>query len=611
MRIQLSQTNPCVGDLKSNLALIESEIAYAAQQGVDVLVLPELVTTGYPPRDFLYRSAFWESNAKAVEKVHQTVKRLPRQMTVIFGALHQQELTHGRFARFNAAYVVDRHRPSPCIVHKQLLPCYDIFDEGKYFTPGDDLCMPVNITTEAGETSACSVLICEDIWNFQYLGDNRMLPGSYKRDPVGNCVGTGPIFVINGSPFWKGKVRQTLELVESICVAKGRPVIYCNQVGAHDDIVTHGGSIVSIPPINRPAHAALSIAHRVCSRIGKLFATDRMIVDISHHVSNSHQHSLSLYPDSPVGVDNPLGLEMPEWNGKKIDSRDFDCWCDFHALRLHIIDYFRRTGFKEAVLGLSGGIDSAVVAAIAASALGGQNVHGVTMPSKHSSEGSWKDAEELATNLNLGSFQNLPIQPIYAASLHTLLSGGKQKFEVGVTDENLQPRARMLILMGLSNDNGWLVLTTGNKSELAVGYCTLYGDMSGGLAVISDIPKTQVYDLAKCINKYAGFDLIPSDTITKPPSAELAPDQLDTNSLPPYEELDLLLEMIYDDVSLHDILSRNKVAPGISATTIQRIVQRVTNNEYKRRQTPDGPKVRKRSFGSGRRMPVAARYRLV
>jgi len=593
MRIQVSQVNPCVGDLKSNLALIESEIDFANQQKVDVLVLPELVTTGYPPLDFLHRHEFWVSNARVAEHIHLKVKRRTRPMTVIFGALHQQELTHGRFTRYNAAYIVDKYRLSPSIIHKQILSCYDVLDEKKYFIPGEDLCIPVTITTGTGETTTCNVLIGEDIWNFQYRGDYQTLSASYGRDPVGNSIGTGPIIIISGSPFWKGRIEQTIELVESICLAKNRPVVYCNQVGVHDDIVTHGGSIISVP-LTDPANYHI----RVYSRIGKLFATDRMIVDLSTDESNH-----ILYPDAPVGIDLPLGLQMPEWNGKRIDKKDFDCWCDFHALRLHIIDYCRRTEFKEVVLGLSGGIDSALVATIAASALGGENVHGVTMPSKFSSEGSYKDAEKLAQNLNLGSFQNLSIQSIYEASRDALLSGGKQKFLIKETDENLQSRARMLILMALSNDNRWLVLMSGDKSKLAVGYCTIYGDMSSGLAVISDIPKSQVYAISKCVNKYAGFDIIPTDTITKPPSAELSFNQVDTNTLPPYDSLDPLLELIYDEVPIQDILRFKSSA--------MEIMRRVTDNEYKRKQIPIGPKLRKQSFSSERRIPIAARYRLV
>lgn len=601
MLVQLCQVNPTIGDLKSNFKMMIAEIDYAAQQNMDVVVFPELVTTGYPPRDFLYRTSFWESHERVVQKIATHVKSIRRRMTVIFGGLHQVQLTNGRFARYNAAFIVDQDGVR--VIHKRLLPCYDVFDETRYFRPAesDDPILPVQITLEDGHVVRSDVLICEDIWNYKFSCDSPWLPGTYDLDPVSHLVGDGPIFVINGSPFWKGKVKTTITLVEDICRDLGRPVLYVNQIGAHDDIITHGGSIVSIPP----EHSN----RKVYSRIGKLFATERMVVRIANADSKHHM----MYPHEPVGEQGPLGLHMPKWftdasarHDKIIDPKDFDAWCNFHALKLHIQDYCRRTGFKEVVLGLSGGIDSALVATIAVEALGSQNVHGVTMPSKFSSKGSWMDARELANNLHLGSFQNIAIEGIHTAARESLLSGGKQEFDHGVTDENLQPRARGIILMGLSNDNGWLLLTTGNKSELAVGYCTLYGDMCGGLAVISDIPKLDVYAMCEAINKYSPTTLIPEDTITKPPSAELRADQVDSATLPDYKDLDPLLEMIYADRSIEYMLKHSTIPDRV-----HEVVGMVVRNEYKRKQIPDGPKVSEKAFGSGRRMPVAAKYNLV
>lgn len=596
MNIFVAQCNPTVGDLKGNLAMVKQEIAFAVQQNADVVVFSELVLIGYPPRDLLYKDDIWQSHDRAITQLHQYIKSFTnRKVTVILGGLHQTVLTHGQYARYNAGFVIDNYSPRNRIVHKRLLPCYDVFDETRYFRSAeqDEPYLPIVIETSAGAMVEADLLICEDIWNYKNRCNTVWLPASYQDDPVSHLNGTGPIFVINGSPFWEGKVKTCLNLVESICRDTKRPVVYVNQIGAHDDIVTHGGSMISIPP---------TAYDRVYTRIGRLFATDQMLVRLS---DNKINHHVWLYNREP-GQQGPLGLSMPSWHGKKILEEDFNAWCDFEALRLSIIDYCRRTGFKEVVIGLSGGIDSALVAVIACAALGSQNVHGVTMPSKFSSEGSWKDAEELANNLKLGSFQKIPIEDIVEKLRAVLLSGGKQKFSHSVTDENLQPRVRGTILMGLSNDNNWLVLSTGNKSEIAVGYCTLYGDTCGGLALISDIPKTRVFQMSCCINKYAGRELIPFATIKKLPSAELAPGQLDVHSLPSYEDLDPLLDMIYSDVPINEIIKRSSIP-----NRVHEIVRRVAINEYKRRQIPDGPKVRERSFGSGRRIPVAAKLDLV
>lgn len=605
MLVKLCQVNPTVGDLKGNLALLKGEINSAVQENADVIVFPELVTTGYPPRDLLYKDEIWTNHAKLIADLELFIKRIQRRVTVIFGGLHQVELTHGRYARYNAGFVIDNYSKRTRITHKRLLPCYDVFDESRYFraAEADEPYAPIVVKTENGGEAICDLLICEDIWNFRNSCDTPWLPSSYNIDPVSQLdENSGPLFVINGSPFWEHKYETCRKLVESICHKLNRAVVYVNQVGAHDDIVTHGGSIVSIPPTTRFTNAA---ENHVWSRSAKMFATDSMIVQLGDTRTNGDNlHpgvSQSIFPQKPNS--------MPQnvlWYGKKVEPQDFDIWCDFHALKLHVSDYCRRTGFREVVLGLSGGIDSAVVACIAADALHGENVHGVTMPSEFSSKGSWTDAEQLAKSLRLGTFQNIPIKSIHHEVRSSLLSGGKQKFLVPVTEENIQPRARGMILMGLSNDNNWLLLTTGNKSEIAVGYCTLYGDMCGGLAVISDVPKTRIYEMARCINKYAGREVIPEATITKPPSAELAPDQLDSNSLPPYEHLDPLLEMIYEDRPIEEIMKKSKIPNRVTE-----IVRRVQINEFKRRQMADGPKIRQRSFGSGRRMPVACKVSFV
>ena len=608
MRVQLCQINPCVGDLVGNLQLIETEIAFAVQEKCDLVVFPELSTTGYPPRDFLYRQEFWDAHDRLITKLSRYIKSIGRHITVIVGGLHQVEETYGRRARYNAAFIIDPQKIK--VVHKRLLPCYDVFDETRYFRSGiNEPYMPISISVNAnrGECQVqIDVIICEDMWNHKHSADALWLPSTYTVDPIAHLTGDGPIIIINASPFWEGKFAETKRIVEDICVSTSRPVCWVNQIGAHDDIIMGGYSIVSTP--DKKISSAL--LETVESRIGKFFTQDRIIVQLSDLVT-FHDN---LFPTFPVQVD-ALRNSIPRLFGKIVNNKYIDAWYDYMALKLHLVDYCRRTGFADVVLGLSGGIDSAVVAAIAAGALGAKCVHGVTMPSKFSSEGSVSDAEKLATNLNIASIEQIPIEGIHEAVKNSVLYGGRQKFENSVTDENIQPRCRMIILMALSNDNGWLLLTTGNKSELAMGYCTLYGDMSGGLAVISDIPKTRVYAIARMLNEYSDHEIIPQNTIDKPPSAELKEDQADIDTLPEYNVLDPILEQIMMDCSRDEIVENLgilKVADvPISLTGLNQIIEQVRRSEFKRRQLPDGPKLRQRSFGSGRRMPVAAKYTLV
>jgi len=339
--------------------MMQMEITKAHQQKCDVVVFPELVTTGYPPRDLLYKQALWDSHERLVAKLEQFISNIGNQITVIFGGLHQVQLTHGRYARYNAAFIIDPEGTK--VIHKRLLPCYDIFDETRYFQSGlGDPYVPVviKITNRHNDGLVeipCDILICEDIWNYKFKTHNSWLPASYDEDPVSNLVGIGPVFVLNGSPFWEGKIQTTQQMVEDICFDLHRPICWVNQVGAHDDIVTGGYSMVSIP---------LSHVKSVATRQGKLFAEDRMVVQLSDDV---HYH-FALYPggsEQVIAKANQIKLY-----GNIVDKSDFDLWCDFAALKLHLIDYCRRTGFKEVLIGLSGGIDSALVAAIAADAFG-------------------------------------------------------------------------------------------------------------------------------------------------------------------------------------------------------------------------------------------------
>ena len=608
MKVFVAQINPCIGDLAGNLSLIQQNVLQAISSDCDVVLFPELATTGYPPRDLLYSSAFWANHKIVIDKLEAFVRQQSRQITVIVGGLHEEMLTGGRYARYNAAWILDAHFGRR-VIHKRLLPCYDVFDETRYFSSGsDEPYIPIPIYLQNDSVVSCDVLICEDIWNNEHCGGEEwMKPATYITDPIDqlirarethvegaifgsvpNCA-RGPLFVLNGSPFWLGKIEETQKLIEAICARIQQPVIWCNQVGSHDDIITGGYSMMSIPGnLNRPG---------ITSR-AKAFQEDQMVVQIPG----------PLFPAVPPSIVNLNGPQI-------VDEADFEMWTIYKALFLHMSDYKRRCGFKRAVLGLSGGIDSAVVAVIAAHVFGSENVTGIGMPSPYSSEGSVDDAASLADNLKI-RFETKRITEVYERVKALFLSGGKQNFDNPLTDENIQPRARAMILLAHSNEyDPCLLLTTGNKSENTVGYCTINGDMCGGLAVISDLWKTQVYALANFLNKYFG-DPIPEDTITKPASAELKPDQQDTDSLPPYEILDPLLQMFVEqemspaEVMQTDWFRTQCQSPSQNQTVaamVQEMYHKYRTSEYKRQQMPCGPKLSRRAFTSGRRMPVACK----
>ncbi len=607
MKIQLCQTNPTVGDLKGNMNIIQQGTNVAVQNGCDVIVFPELMTVGYPPRDLLYDKSIWDNHNVLVEKMKQFINGLDYQITVIFGGLYEMQLSYGRFARYNAAYVIDPVEGIRLVL-KRLLPCYDVFDETRYFVAAvlnqEQAYFPVPIWVNGKNglySVNCDVLICEDIWNFGCRSRvSWMSPASYAVDPIDHLKGDGPLFVINGSPWWEGKIQTTIDLLSDICEKIHRPICWVNQIGAHDDIITGGYSMCFIPSTNSwVAGERAGLPH---FQMAKPFAEDAIVVDLSDQQSNHHRVIL---PATQVANAFP-GLKMPSYHGQQIDPSDYDLWCLISALKLHLLDYFRRTGHKTAVLGLSGGIDSAVVGAIAAEALGGQNVTGITMPAPFSSSGSWEDAEALALSCKM-DFLNWDITDAYKACRAKMLSGGKQTFDHSVTDENIMPRIRGLLLMMYSNDHpGCLLLSTGNKSEMAVGYCTLYGDMCGGLAMLSDVLKTDVFRLAGFMNKY-NPGIIPINTINKPPSAELAPDQKDTDSLPDYADLDpMLMDLIEHQMPTSAVKLRTKLPEWVD-----KIAAKIRATEHKRTQTPIGAKTRERSFGSGRRIPVAKNVRLV
>ena len=595
MRVMLAQVNPTIGDYDGNLKILQTKIAEALQNDCDVILFPELVSTGYPPRDLLYQESFWKDHEHFVEQLHKYIKQRKRQITVIFGGLHQVMLSGGQFTRYNAAWILDKHEAR--VVHKKLLPCYDVFDETRYFKPDHDAVNRILITTEFGAEHWCDVLICEDIWNFKYRGVS-WLPASYNSDPVSELKphGDGPIFILNASPFWVNKTRTTYDLVEDIHATTNRDVFWCNQVGAHDDIITGGYSMAFLLR-DRERSNIRGTYEKVPSilrgRMLKHFEADMMVFETDECKERTSDQVLRSICNSPYPAIHKIGNSL-------LDEDDYDMWTIYKALCLHLKDYCRRTGFQTVVFGSSGGIDSAVVGAIAAHALGSANVSSITMPSPYSSEGSWKDSKKLADNLKI-YFDKMDISELYNQVRSMFLSGGKQKFETPVADENIQPRLRAILLMTFSNEFNALLLTTGNKSEIAVGYCTIYGDTCGGLSVISDLWKTQVYELARFINKY--FDSpIPEDIVTKPPSAELRPDQKDTDSLPDYDELDPMLRaLVEEEKSPYSIAE----SLGVEFSAVQRVYNLYRNSEYKRQQMPPGPKVQERSFGSGRRIPIA------
>ncbi len=548
MKIGFAQINPTVGDLRGNCELIICAYERLADAGTELVLTPELALTGYPPQDLVFKSRFVPENLALLEKLQAQVGK----SALLVGFVDRNE---GRGKPFrNAAALLERGKPIRKI-YKSLLPTYDVFDEERYFEPADRV-EPFDV-----HGKKIGVTICEDIWTEHYLP--RPL---YDCEPVRSLVKQGAEIIVNlsSSPFSLHKPAIRYELVAGLARAHQRPICYCNLIGGNDQLVFDGDSIAVNPAGNLIAQLAA-------------FREDEKVVDTD-------------------------STETIEFRDAKTPEQLFA------ALSLGLRDYCRKCNFRSAVVGLSGGIDSAVTAVIAADALGAENVTGVSMPSPYSSRGSIDDARALARNLGI-KFLEMPIAEtfkVFKAQFKEIFKGLPEN----ETEENMQPRLRAMTLMALSNKFGHLVLSTGNKSELAVGYCTLYGDMAGGLAVISDVPKTIVYELARWINSEytsrAGrhSEIIPSSTIDKPPSAELKPNQKDQDTLPPYEILDQLLQLyVEENLSARDIIAR-----GFDEKTVRWVQRRVDLNEYKREQAAPGFKVTSRAFGIGRKMPIAQKY---
>lgn len=540
MKIGFAQINPTVGDLQGNFEKIVKAYDQLVDAGADIVIAPELAVPGYPPQDLLFKSRFVPENLAVLDRLQ---KRL-RQPALLVGFVDRNE---GRGKPFhNAAALLQADQPMQK-THKSLLPTYDVFDEDRYFQPATQVA-PLNFRGRR-----VGVTICEDIWTERYLP--RPL---YAVDPLGSLVDQEAEIILNvsASPFNLRKPAVRREMISGLAGTYQRPIFYCNSVGGNDQLVFDGNSIA------------------VNAR-GELLA------------------QLPAFEEASVVVDTESA------GAATIPSENITAEL-YGALRLGLRDYLAKCGFKSAVLGLSGGIDSAVVAAIAADALGPENVTGVSMPSQFSSRGSVLDALALSKNLGIQCLQ-IPIADtftVFKAQFKEVFAGRTED----ATEENMQARLRGMTLMALSNKFGHLVLSTGNKSELAVGYCTIYGDMAGGLALISDVPKTMIYELARFINRKR--EIIPVSTIEKPPSAELRPNQKDQDTLPPYDVLDAILRLYVEE----NLSAAEIAAQGFDEATVRWVQRRVDLNEYKRAQAAPGLRVTSRAFGVGRRMPIAQRY---
>lgn len=575
LRIALAQFNATVGDFAQNVERIAGLMTEARALGADLVAFPEMAVTGYPPEDLLLRASFLEDNRQAL----LALQSASRGLTALVGFVDRDTDLYNAAAVLHDGHWIDTYR-------KQRLPNYGVFDELRYFQPGrGELMLQV-----AG--ALVGVTICEDLW--------------YPGGPFGRLAlaGADLIVNINASPFDRRKWRRRHRMLSTRAADHGVFTAYVNMVGGQDDLIFDGDSMVFAPDGELIAEAPTFQEHLLVCDIETERAFRERLHDPRRRQEPRHHERSSVRIREPLHVltspaDRAARPMLPAAGARQHDEvREV-----YQALVLGTHDYAAKNGFQQVVLGLSGGIDSALVAAIAVDALGARGVTGVSMPSRYSSAGSITDAEALATALGI-QLVKLPIGSAFDATLRTLEAAFAQRAP-DETEENLQARIRGNLLMALSNKFGWLVLTTGNKSELATGYSTLYGDMAGGFAVIKDVPKTLVYELARWRNARDGTAVIPESTLTKPPSAELRPDQKDEDFLPPYAELDPILDYyVEDDWSVEEL-----VAAGFDAETVGRVVALVDRAEYKRRQAPPGVKITGRAFGKDRRLPITNRFR--
>ena len=564
LRVGLAQINPRVGDLNFNLAKVEEFVAKAEQAGCDVVAFPELTLSGYPPEDLVLKPGFVADNRVALEKVAARSGRC----AVVVGFVDNVddgtvEPSSARPPRLFNAAALCANGVVAGVYHKQLLPNYAVFDEARYFAAGHD-----DVTLYDVGGVVLSLSVCEDLW---------VADGPVARQ---RAAGSQLCLNINGSPFDRGKSGVREATVVERARETAMPIVYVNQVCGQDELVFDGGSVV----VDSTGNVVARAAH---------FEEELLIADIR---VPTRAPSVRAIPVSTAGSQRAA---VPSRVAVIDDPRDRV----LGALALGTRDYVTKNGFTDVVLGLSGGIDSALVAAVAVEALGAAHVHGVSMPSRYSSTGSRTDAADLARNLGI-DLLTIPIEPAFASYL-AMTTDAFSGLATDLTEENLQSRVRGTTLMALSNKFGWMVLTTGNKSELAVGYFTLYGDSVGGFAVIKDIFKTDVYALSHRVNERAGRELIPRSTLDKAPSAELRPDQRDDQSLPPYDVLDAVLALYVEQ----DRTAAEIIAFGFEESLVRRIVGLVDNSEYKRRQLPPGVRVTSKAFGKDRRLPITNAYR--
>jgi len=563
-RVAAAQLNVVVGDLEANAARILDAYDAAEAAGCDLVVFPELTVTGYPPEDLLLRPAFV---AQAVEMLDKIAARTARAAAVIGFPEPGRDL-------HNAAAVCAHGRVHG-VYRKQLLPNYGVFDEQRYFVAPRE---PLPLFNVAGVKVGVS--ICEDAWS---------PTGPILTEAAG---GAELIVNLNASPYYAQRLVERETMLATRAADASVPIVYANLVGGQDELVFDGASLVF-------DEQGLLVAR------AKQFVEDLLIVDIDvrpafHKRQLDPRGRVEALPLPEIQVSDPRPPDP------RIEARIEPTLAPVHevyeALVLGTHDYVRKNGFEHVVIGLSGGIDSALVAAIAVDALGAEQVAGVLMPSRYSSDHSISDAEALAANLGIRSY-TVPIEPAHAA-FEAMLGSMFAGTDPGLAEENVQARVRGNVLMTISNKFGWMVLTTGNKSEMATGYATLYGDMAGGFAVIKDVPKTLVYALCNDLNERAGREVIPHTVIEKPPSAELAPGQLDSDSLPPYDELDPIVQgYVEDDLSVLELIAR-----GHDAELTRRVARMVDRNEYKRRQAAPGVRVSPKAFGKDRRLPITNRW---
>ncbi|MDM8531408.1 NAD+ synthase [Anaerolineales bacterium HSG25] len=578
LRIALAQINVTVGDIEGNMAKIKAGLKQAADVGAQIVLFPELTLSGYPPEDLLLKPDFAKANRSALEALLPETKGL----TAIIGFVDRHD------DLFNAAAVLHDGTLAG-VYHKAFLPNYAVFDEDRYFAEGNTpILFELPLSDQA--TVTFGVSICEDIW--------------YPAGPPQAQAAAGAELLLNisASPYQSGKIKYREQMMAVRAIDDLAIVAFCNLVGGQDELIFDGSSLI----VDEQGHLLAQ---------GESFNENFLVADVN--IGNVFRQRLrdprgrknsltSVYADrfkrimlNPCyGHDETTSSTIPPQIANSLD----DVAATYQALVLGTRDYIRKNGFQKVTLGLSGGIDSSLVAAIAVDALGPENVIGILMPSRYSSDHSKSDAAELAEHLGM-NYQVVPIEPVYKAYLE-VLADSFANTELDVAEENLQSRTRGNILMALSNKFGWMVLTTGNKSEMAVGYATIYGDMAGGYAVIKDVPKTLVYELCRYRNDHIGY-AIPENVLIKPPSAELRPDQKDTDSLPDYDTLDAILSAyIEKEYSPAEIIKT-----GFDSATVNRIVQLVDRNEYKRRQAPPGPKITSKAFGKDRRLPITNRYR--